>query len=149
MILPHAPLILVKSLGHRIYCCFYFPSISALRAAHSELSGNTGMFRLKLLISFFLLINCRVKSTSTSREECVGSTIPALKLDGSPAPSSGPFQLARVPSARDKISCRQPSIRWASLGAACALARRRFTGLCQGRKLCPLGTSGSASPSAS
>ena len=42
--------------------------------------------------------------TGTSWEECVGSTIPALKLGGSPAPSSRPFQLARVPSARDEIS---------------------------------------------
>ena len=31
------------------------PSISALRAAHSGLSSNTGMFRLKLLISFLSL----------------------------------------------------------------------------------------------
>ena len=44
--------------------------------------------------------------TSTSREECAGSTIPALKLGGSLAPSSEPFWLARVPSARDEISCR-------------------------------------------
>ena len=33
-------------------------------------------------------------------------TTPALKLGGSPAPSSGPFRLARVPSARDEIPCR-------------------------------------------
>ena len=43
----------------------------------------------------------------TSREECAGSTIPVLKLGGSPAPSSGPFRLAHVSSARDKILCRQ------------------------------------------
>ena len=42
-----------------------------------------------------------------SREECTGSTILALKLGGSTAPSSRPLRLARVPSARDKISCRQ------------------------------------------
>ena len=42
-----------------------------------------------------------------SREECAGSTILALKLGGSTAPSSRPLWLARVPSARDKISCRQ------------------------------------------
>ena len=42
-----------------------------------------------------------------SREECVGSTTPALKLGGSPAPSSGLFRLARVLSAWDEISCRQ------------------------------------------
>ena len=53
-----------------------------------------------------LLVNCRVKLTSTSREECVGSTTLALKLGGSLAPSSGPFQLARVSSARDEIPCR-------------------------------------------
>ena len=29
-----------------------------------------------------------------------------LNLGGSPAPSSRPFRLARVPSAWDKISCR-------------------------------------------
>ena len=54
-----------------------------------------------------LLINCRVKLIGTSQEDCVGSTTLALKLGGSPAPSSGPFWLARVPSARDEISCRQ------------------------------------------
>ena len=53
-----------------------------------------------------LFVNCGVKLTSTSREECVGSTTLALKLGGSLAPSSRPFWLARVPSARDKISCR-------------------------------------------
>ena len=42
--------------------------------------------------------------TGMSREECVGLTIPALKLGGSPAPSSRPFWLARVPSAWDEIS---------------------------------------------
>ena len=41
-----------------------------------------------------------------SQEECAGSTIPTLKLGGSPAPSSGRFRLARVPSAQDEISCR-------------------------------------------
>ena len=30
-----------------------------------------------------------------------------LKLGKSPAPSSGPFRLARVSSARDEIPCRQ------------------------------------------
>ena len=44
--------------------------------------------------------------TSTSQEEYVESIIPALKLGGSLAPSSGPFQLAHVPSAQDKILCR-------------------------------------------
>ena len=44
--------------------------------------------------------------TGTSREKSTGSTIPALKLGGSLAPSSRPFRLARVPSAQDKISCR-------------------------------------------
>ena len=53
-----------------------------------------------------LLVNCRVKLTGTSQEECAGSTTLALKLGGSPAPSSGPFQLARVSSARDQIPCR-------------------------------------------
>ena len=85
------------------------PFISALRAAHSGLSGNTDTFRPKLLINS-LLINCRVKLTGTSREECAGSTIPVLKLGRSPAPSSGPFQLARVPSARDEILCRHTLI---------------------------------------
>ena len=33
-------------------------------------------------------------------------TILTLKLGGSPAPLSEPFRLARVPSARDEISCR-------------------------------------------
>ena len=41
-----------------------------------------------------LLINYKVKLTGTSWEECVGSTIPALKLGGSTAPSSRPFRLA-------------------------------------------------------
>ena len=41
-----------------------------------------------------------------SREECTGSTIPALKLGGSTAPSSRPFWLAHVPSAWEEISCR-------------------------------------------
>ena len=41
-----------------------------------------------------LLINYRVKLTGTSRENCAGSTTLALKLGGSPAPSSGPFWLA-------------------------------------------------------
>ena len=40
-----------------------------------------------------LLVNCRVKLTGTPREDCAGSTTPALKLGGS-APSSGPFRLA-------------------------------------------------------
>ena len=53
-----------------------------------------------------LLVNYRVKFTGTSREECAGSTIPTLKLGGSSAPSSGPFRLARVSSARDEIQCR-------------------------------------------
>ena len=39
-----------------------------------------------------------------SREECAGSTTPALKLGGSPAQSSELFWLARVPLARDKNS---------------------------------------------
>ena len=82
------------------------PFISALRAAHLGLSSNTGMFRLKLLISFSLLVNCRVKLTGTSWEECVGLTIPTLKLGGSSAPSSGPFRLAHVPLVWDEISCR-------------------------------------------
>ena len=33
-------------------------------------------------------------------------TTPALKLGGSPAPSSEPFRLARVSSAWDEIPCR-------------------------------------------
>ena len=41
-----------------------------------------------------LLVNYRVKLTGTSREECVGLTILTLKLGGSIAPSSRPFQLA-------------------------------------------------------
>ena len=45
--------------------------------------------------------------TGMSWEECVGSTIPVLKLGGSLAPSSRPFWLARVPSAWYEISCRQ------------------------------------------
>ena len=49
--------------------------------------------------------------TDTSREKSAGSTIPALKLGGSPAPSSGPFRLAHVPSARDEISCRHLEIK--------------------------------------
>ena len=44
--------------------------------------------------------------TGTSWEEYAGSTTPALKPVGSIAPSSRPFRLARVPLARDKISCR-------------------------------------------
>ena len=44
-----------------------------------------------------------VKLTGMSREECAGSTTLALKLGGSPAPSSGPFRLARVSSARDVL----------------------------------------------
>ena len=64
------------------------------------------MFCLKLLISFSLLVNHRVKLTGMSREECVGSTIPALKLGRSPAPSSRPFRLSCVPSARDQNLCR-------------------------------------------
>ena len=44
--------------------------------------------------------------TGTSRVKCAGSTTPALKLGGSLAPSSGPFWLARVPSAWDEILCR-------------------------------------------
>ena len=63
------------------------------------------MFRLKLLISFSLLVNCRVKLTGTSREECAGSTTPVLKPGGSIAPSSRLFRLARVPSTRGEISC--------------------------------------------
>ena len=39
-----------------------------------------------------------------SRQECAGSTIPALKLGESLAPSSRPFWLAHVPLARDKNS---------------------------------------------
>ena len=35
-----------------------------------------------------------------SWEECARSIIPALKLGGSPAPSNGPFWLARVPGMR-------------------------------------------------
>ncbi|XP_066337018.1 uncharacterized protein [Miscanthus floridulus] len=39
----------------------------------------------------------RVKLTGTSREEYIGSIVPALKLGGSPVLSSRPFWLARVP----------------------------------------------------
>ena len=41
-----------------------------------------------------------------SREECAGSIIPALKLGGSPTPSSRPFRLARVPQHGMKFLCR-------------------------------------------
>ena len=59
-----------------------------------------------------------------SREECTGSIIPTLKLDGSPAPSSGPFWLACVPLAQDEIPYRQNEISYAHalecLDEACA-----------------------------
>ena len=45
-------------------------------------------------MNFSLLINYRVKLIGTSWEECAGSTIPALKLGGSTAPSCRPFRLA-------------------------------------------------------
>ena len=51
-----------------------------------------------------LLVNCRVKLTSMSREQYAGLTTSALKPGGSIAPSSRPFQLARVSSARDENS---------------------------------------------
>ena len=63
-----------------------------------------------------LLVNCRVKLTGTSQEECAGSTTPTLKLGGSPAPSSGPFWLVRVSSARDEIPCRQVHVTRKSTG---------------------------------
>ncbi|XP_066399454.1 WAT1-related protein At4g28040-like [Miscanthus floridulus] len=53
------------------------------------------------LATFVMAVAVGIKLTDTSWEECAGSTIPTLKLDGSLAPSSGPFRLARVPSARD------------------------------------------------
>ena len=68
--------------------------------------------------------------TGTSWEECAGSTTPALKLGGSPAPSSGPFRLAHVPSARDEISCRQAQTRCTGLQRlfcpACLLETRKL-----------------------
>ena len=69
------------------------PFISALRAAYLELFGNTGKFR-PYTDKLSLLVNYRVKLTGTSREECTGLTIPALKLGGSIAPSSRSFRLA-------------------------------------------------------
>ena len=47
-----------------------------------------------------------VKLTGTSWEKYAESTILVLKLGGSPALSSGPFWLARVPSTIDTFSCR-------------------------------------------
>ena len=44
--------------------------------------------------------------TGTSREEYAGPIIPALKLGGSPAPSSKPFRPARVPGTIDMFSCQ-------------------------------------------
>ena len=41
-----------------------------------------------------LLVNYTVNLTTMSREECAGSTIPALKLGRSIAPSSRPFRIA-------------------------------------------------------
>ena len=56
---------------------------------------------------FSLLVNCRVKLTGTSQEDCAGSTTLALKLGGS-APSSGPFRLAAcVIGTETKILCGQ------------------------------------------
>ena len=82
-----------------------FPLISALRAAHSGLSGKHRHVPPLITDKLSLLVNCRVKLTGMSREDCAGSTTLALKL-GRSAPSSRPFRLAAcVLGTEAKILC--------------------------------------------
>ena len=71
-------------------------SISFHIGSHSRTFGTVWQHRqVPPLITdkLSLLVNYRVKLTRMPREDCAGSTTPALKLGGS-APSSGPFWLA-------------------------------------------------------
>ena len=77
-----------------------------------------------------LLVNCRVKLTGTSREDCAESATLALKLGGS-APSSGPFRLAAcvLGTGRNSVSTLGPldkpphqNYRRTTLLATCPLA---------------------------
>ncbi|XP_066337017.1 uncharacterized protein [Miscanthus floridulus] len=72
-------------------CVLYsaMPAV-ALQNRHASLCSHALVWRQNLEA-------CMVKLTGTSREEYIGSIVPALKLGGSPVLSSRPFWLARVP----------------------------------------------------
>ena len=72
--------------------------MAAPEAAQLELSGTDRHVPPEITDKLSLLVNYRVKLTGTSREEYAGSIIPALKSDGSPAPSSRPSGLLVCPA---------------------------------------------------
>ena len=87
----------------------YLVDLLSYRLSESHTFGTVWQHRHVLPLitdELSLLVNCRVKLTGTSREDCAGSTTLVLKLGGS-APSSGPFWLAACDLGTEmKILCR-------------------------------------------